>query len=168
MGFWSRLARTLRADRRERHEAEIDEEIQFHLAMKTRDGSSAREVRWRFGPAHAIRQETRAAGVLQWLESFLQDARYGLRQLRQTPTLTLAIVLSLTIGIGANTAIFGLVDAALIKSLPVPDASSLAVVEWMSHDWPKKLAQGHTGSTNDDQPGRIVASSFGGGARRLH
>jgi predicted permease len=95
------------------------------------------------------------------LESFLQDAKYGLRQLRQTPMLTLAIVISLTIGIGANTAIFGLVDAALIKGLPVPSASSLAVVEWMSHDWPKKLARGHTGTTADDQPGRLVASSFG-------
>jgi predicted permease len=95
------------------------------------------------------------------LESFLQDAKYGLRQLRHSSMLMLAIVHSLTIGIGANTAIFGLVDAALIKSLPVPNASSLAVVEWMSHDWPKKLARGHTGTTDDDQPGRIVASSFG-------
>jgi predicted permease len=162
MGLWSRLTRTFRADRRDRHAAEIDEEIQFHLAMKARDGHTARETRLRFGPADAIRQETRAAGIVQGLESLLQDARYGLRQLRQTPALTLAIVLSLTIGIGANTAIFGLVDAALIKGLPVPDPGALAVVQWASPDWPKPLVTGHTGTTDDDATGRILAaSSFG-------
>src|SRR5690349_18793316 len=106
MGIWSRLARTLRADHRDRHQDEIDEELQFHLAMKARDGESARETRLRFGPRDAIREETRAAGIVPWLESVTQDARYGLRQLRRTPALTVAIVLSLTIGIGANAAIF--------------------------------------------------------------
>src|SRR5262245_26947618 len=118
MGFLARLARTLRIDRRRQHEDEVDEEIQFHLAMQARERGSAREARLRFGPADAIREETRAAGILPWLESVLQDARYGLRQLRRTPTLTLAIVLSLAIGIGANAAIFQLIDTALIQGLP--------------------------------------------------
>src|SRR5689334_18979147 len=109
MGFWARLMRTLHADDRRRHENDIDEEIQFHLAMQARDGQSAREARLRFGPRDAIRQETRAAGILQGLESLLQDVRYGVRQLRQAPAVTLAIVFSLAIGIGANTAIFDLV-----------------------------------------------------------
>src|SRR5690242_18336834 len=69
MGIWSRLARTLRADHRDRHQDEIDEELQFHLAMKARDGENARETRLRFGPRDAIREETRAAGILPWLES---------------------------------------------------------------------------------------------------
>src|SRR5689334_9319144 len=136
MGLWARLTRTLRADRRDRYEAEIDEEIRFHLDMKTQDGGSAREARLRFGPADAIRDETRAAGILPWLESLLQDARYGVRQLRRTPALTLAIVLSLTIGLGANTAIFSLIDAMLMRSLPVPDPEALSVVEWTSPRWP--------------------------------
>jgi predicted permease len=162
MGIWSRLARTLRADRRDRHQDEIDEELQFHLAMKAREGESARETRLRFGPRDAIREETRAAGILPWLESVLQDARYGLRQLRRTPALTVAIVLSLTIGIGANAAIFQLVDTALIKGLPVPDPGSLVVVQWKADSWPAKLATGHSGTTDDDGAGHIfAASSFG-------
>jgi macrolide transport system ATP-binding/permease protein len=162
MGVWSRLMRTLRADRRARHEDEISEEIEFHLAMKARDaGGGAREARLRFGPRDAIREETRAAGVVQWLESFLQDTRYGLRQLRRAPALTLAVVLSLTIGIGANSAIFHLVDTKLVKGLPVPDAGSLVVVHWVSKSWPGALASGHSGTTDDDTPGQIIASSFG-------
>jgi len=144
MGFWSRLARTLRADRRNRYEDEIDEEIRFHLAMKAREGQNAREARLRFGHPDAIRQDTRAAGILQGLESLLQDARYGLRQLRRTPALTLAIVLSVTIGIGANTAIFSLVDAALIKPLPVPDPGSLVVVHWSFKGWPARSRRATT------------------------
>jgi predicted permease len=166
MGMWSRLMRTLRADRRERYEDEIGEEIEFHLAMKVRDGRNGdgpREARLRFGHPDVIGQETRAAGILQWLESFVQDARYGVRQLRRTPALTLAIVLSLTIGIGANSAIFALVDAALLKGLPVPDAGSLVVVNWTtSHGWPSAIATGHNGTTDDDlPPGHFIASSFG-------
>jgi predicted permease len=161
MGFWSRLARTLRAGQRDRHEQEIDEEIQFHLAMKARDGQSPREARLRFGHPDVIRQDTRAAGILHWLESLLQDARYGLRQLRRTPALTLAVVLSLTIGIGANTAIFALVDRTLIAGLPVPDPGSLVVVNWTADHWPNTLARGHTGTTDDDESGHVVASSFG-------
>jgi predicted permease len=69
-------------------------------------------------------------GIATWLESVLQDARYGLRQLRKSPALSLAIVLSLAIGLGANTAIFALVDAALLKPLPVHDPDQLVMLEW--------------------------------------
>ena len=58
-------------------------------------------------------------GIIEWLDSALQDARFGLRQVRKTPALVLAVVLSLTIGMGANTAIFSLVDAVILKMLPV-------------------------------------------------
>src|SRR5262245_169179 len=130
MGLWTRLVRTLRHQPRDRYEAEIDEEIQFHRAMQARDGMSPREARLRFGHADVIRVETRGAGVFVWLESLLQDLRYGVRQLRRTPVITLAVIASLTIGIGANTAMFGLVDAALLRPLPVPDPHRLAVVMW--------------------------------------
>lgn len=75
-------------------------------------------------------------GIIEWLDSALQDARYGLRQLCKTPELVLAVVLSLTIGIGANTAIFTLVDAAILKPLPVKDPDSLRIVEWTNEIFP--------------------------------
>ena len=75
-------------------------------------------------------------GIVEWLDSALQDARYGLRQLRKTPALVLAVVLSLTVGVGANTAIFSLVDAAILRPLPVKDPNSLRIVEWLNQGFP--------------------------------
>ena len=78
-------------------------------------------------------------GIIQWLDSTLQDARYGLRQLRRTPALALAVVLSLTVGFGANTAIFSLVDAAILKPLPVSNPDALIIVEWTNEGFPPGL-----------------------------
>jgi predicted permease len=163
MSFWSRLRKTISHNTAD---AEIEEEIEFHLAMKTREGQDPREARLRFGNPTTIREETRAMGIFEWLESVLQDARYGLRQLRRTPAVTLAVILSLVVGIGANTAIFSIVDAALLKSLPVDDPLSLRVIQWTTNNgWPEALAQGHSGTTNGDPHGRMQGSSFG---PRLH
>jgi hypothetical protein len=155
MGLWDRLVRTLRADQRDRYDDEIDEEIRFHLAMKQRELESAREARLRFGHPDTIRAETRAAGVVAWLESLLQDARYGLRQLRKTPVIMFAVVVSLTMGIGANTAMFGLVDATLVRPLPVPDPDSLVNVLWATRRGaPEPLVRSHNGWSEGgvDQP----------------
>jgi predicted permease len=72
-----------------------------------------------------------------WLDSTMADLRYGLRQLRRTPAVTLAILLSLAVGLGANAAIFSLLDAALLKPLPVADPGSLVIVEWTHHGFPE-------------------------------
>jgi hypothetical protein len=158
MSFWSRLRKTFV---RGHHDAEIDEEIQFHLAMKTREGYDPRESRLRFGNPTVIREQTRAMGIFEWLDSLLQDARYGLRQLRRTPALTFSIILSLVVGIGANTAIFSIVNAALLKSLPVADPQSLQIFDWVSQGgWPKGLCNSHRGSTDGEAEGRIEGSSF--------
>ena len=127
MGLWSRIKRTFRGGG---HNAEIQEELQFHLHMDAAGGHSSRETHLRLGNVTRIEEETRAMGIVDWLDSALQDVRYGLRQLRKTPALVAAVVLSLGIGVGANTAIFSLVDAALLKPLPVKDPDSLRIVEW--------------------------------------
>ena len=101
MGMWSRIRKTFRGDR---HTAEIQEELQFHLQMDAAQGHDAREARMRLGHVARIEEETRAVGIVEWLDSAMQDARYGLRQLRKAPALVTAVVLSLAIGVGANTA----------------------------------------------------------------
>jgi predicted permease len=131
--MWSRLVRTFRTGR---HDADIEAELQFHLDMDVADGRSRREARLRLGNVARIHEETREAGILEWLDSVLRDIRFGLRQLRRTPGLSIAVVLSLAIGIGANTAIFSLVDAALVRPLPVTDPDSLRLVIWTSHAFP--------------------------------
>ncbi len=134
MGMWSRIRKTLRGGR---HSAEIQEELQFHLYMDVAGGYDQREARMRLGSVTRIQEETRAMGIIEWLDSALQDAGYGLRQLRKTPALVAAVVLSLAIGVGANTAIFSLVDAAILRPLPVKDPDALRILEWTNKGFPE-------------------------------
>lgn len=157
MGFWSKLRKTFQPDR---HNAEIDEEIRFHLAMKQQAGSDPRETAIRFGNAVKIREETRGAGILGWLDSLTKDVRYGLRQFRRSSILTFAIVLSLAIGIGANSGIFNIVDAAMLKALPVSDPKSLVLVEWSTtQGWPEALCNDYSGDTTGNPAGPMQGSS---------
>ncbi len=74
--------------------------------------------------------------MFHWLESILQDLRYGLRQFRKAPGLFLAVVASLAIGLGANIAIFSLIDAAVLRPLPVEDPDRLFQLEWRNDGMP--------------------------------
>lgn len=96
----------------------------------------------------------------EWLYSVLQDARYGLRQMGQTPAVMLAVVLSLTIGVGANTAIFSLFDAAILKPLPVKNPDSLRIVEWTNDGFPE-VASNINGTFTRISGGRAQGSSVG-------
>jgi predicted permease len=112
---------------------EIDEEQRFHLEARTADlvrGGLARdaaesEAARRFGNRLLLRDESRDVKVLPWVESVVQDARYALRGLRKSRGFTFAATLTLALGIGATTAIFGVMDALLLKPLPVRDPASL-------------------------------------------
>src|SRR5262245_18262674 len=99
MSVWSRIRNSLR---RGRLDADIDEELRFHLEMDQAGGRDRRAARLRLGNVARIREETRAMSLFEWIESVLADVRYGARQLRHTPALFAAVVLSLTIGIGAS------------------------------------------------------------------
>ena len=133
MSLWSKIRNSIRGGRLD---ADIDDELRFHLEMDEAGGRDRRAARLRLGNVTRIREETRAMSLIEWLESILADARYGLRQLRHTPVLFAAVVLSLTIGIGASTAIFSLVDAAILKRLPVADPDRLLILEWVHEDFP--------------------------------
>ena len=157
MSFWSRLIRTLHP---ERHEQDVEEELRYHLAMKEQDGWDSRAARVRFGNASRLKEETRAQGALTWLESLARDVRYGLRQLRKNPTLSFVVIVSLALGIGANSAIFSLVDAALLKPLPVKNPRELRIVQWSSRGWPEALCNNMTGDTEGDPVVKMQGSSI--------
>jgi len=161
MSFWSRLQRTASS---RRHAEEIRDELQFHLDMDVASGRDPREARIRLGNRSRIEEETRAVGIVAWIESCAQDVRYGWRQMRRAPVLTLAVLLSLTIGIGANTAIFSLLDAAILKPLPVPDAKQLRILEWTNDGYPPGL-ENINGDTTI-AAGRFRASSVGANVYR--
>jgi predicted permease len=116
---------------------ELDSELQFHIDMRAeanqRAGMSKAEARRQaqlsFGNALLERERTRDAGVARWLDAILQDLRYALRMMGRSPGLASVIVLSLALGIGANTAFFTLTNALLLRTLPVHDPNSLVSLE---------------------------------------
>jgi predicted permease len=155
MGLWSRLRRTVRAGRLD---DDIDEELQFHLEMDQAGGRDPRAARLRLGNVARIREETRAMRTMEWLGSVLTDARYGLRHLRATPALVAAVVLSLTIGIGASAAIVSLVDAAIFRPLPVADPNRLIILEWTHAAFPAGITN-HNGEYRRMAEGKFQGSS---------
>jgi predicted permease len=112
---------------------ELDEEMRLHREMKERElragGAAAEEARYAaaraFGNVTALGERGRAAWGWRWLEDFLQDLRFGTRMLRKNPGFTIVAVSTLALGIGVNTAIFTLVHAVMLKSLPVAKPQQL-------------------------------------------
>jgi len=119
--------------RRHQREQELDEEVQAHLRMAAQErmeqGETAEQARAaavrEFGNVSLVKEVTRDVWGFRWLETLLQDLRYGLRQLSRNPGFTAVAVLTLALGIGATTAIFSLVDAVLLKMLPVQEPEEL-------------------------------------------
>jgi predicted permease len=152
---------------RSTQEHELDDELRFHLEMKTNEniaaGMQPGEARYAalraFGNPGLKREETRAMWGWNWLEHLGQDLRYGLRALRQSRGFTAVAVLSLALGIGANTAIFSLIDAVLLKTLPVDDPEHLVALQWASQGWPEVI-DNISGTMYPDDAGRNTSLSF--------
>jgi predicted permease len=114
-------------------DAELEEEMRLHVELRQQEklesgADDARSAaRRQFGNATVLREESRAAWGWEWLEHFVQDAIYGVRAMLRSPGVTLVALLSLALGIGANTAIFSLMDALMLRSLPVTNPQQLVI-----------------------------------------
>jgi len=116
---------------------DVSDEIKQHLKEKIEElvagGMSSKEAayaaRREFGNVSLIENDSHAVWRWPTMESFFADVRYALRTLRKSPGFTAAAILTLALGIGANTAIFQLLDAVRLRNLPVRDPQSLALVE---------------------------------------
>src|SRR5688572_7262316 len=121
------------ATRPARDEALLRAEINDHIARQTADNLRAglppvearRQALLKFGSVEAVKDTYRDQRGLPLLETLSRDARHAIRSLRRTPAFTAAVILTLALGIGANTAVFAVIDSILIQPLPYPQAEAL-------------------------------------------
>ena len=122
MSWWSRVTNVFRGDGLSR---EIDEELESHIAEAMEQGRDAAEARRDFGSMLRTREASRDVRLAAWLDSVRADAVFGWRQLVKRKVTSLAAVLSLALAIGACTSAFRLIDALLLRPLPVAHAERL-------------------------------------------
>jgi macrolide transport system ATP-binding/permease protein len=159
---------------RRRKEAEIHEELRFHLeeeaAEREQRGIAPEQAKWaahrELGNATLLHEHVRAVWVWTRLEQFVQDVHYALRVMWASKMFSSLAILSLALGIGANTAIYSFMDAIMLRSLPVSDPSSLVILQWHG---PSRWQGGvrrpsvlHTmsGTTYDDHKLGVIAGIF--------
>jgi predicted permease len=142
-----RLANLLR---RRSLNAEIDEELQFHLDSRIRDNvadgmsvdEARRDAHRRFGSPLGVRDGVRDANILVSLESILQDLRFAVRSILRRPGFALLAVTTLALGIGANAAIFTIVESVLVRPLPFPESERLQIISFAQNRRPVWLYPG--------------------------
>src|SRR5438552_3476791 len=125
MSWFSRVANAFRGDRLSH---EIDEELESHIAEAIEQGRDPVEARRSFGSAFRHLDDSRDVKLIAWLDSLRADVIFGWRQLRKRKVTSAAAILSLALAIGACTSAFRLIDALLLRPLPVSDPDRLYAV----------------------------------------
>ncbi len=143
----------------------LREEMELHLAEKAAeleaDGMTPEyamaEARRRFGNVGLKHEESREIWMTRFLSEFGQDVRYGWRTMTANKAFSALAVLSLALGIGANTAIYSLMESILLRPLPVADPESLVVLNWHSRP-PQNASKMGTRHSRSTSPANILAA----------
>jgi len=152
--------------RRDRLDDELREEMGLHVELRTTElvergvppaEAHAAALR-RFGNATLLREDTRTMWGFGALDTWVHDVRYGVRMMSRTRALTAVVVVSLAIGIGANTAIFSVAHDVVLRKLPVPAPDELVLLGWVSST--KTLPGGLWGRLGDSSTGGYQSTSF--------
>src|SRR5277367_1311651 len=123
--LWRRLHWLLHRDQFER---EFDEEIRNHLAMKAEEQGSLEAAYRKFGNVTLLKEESRFMWIGTFWEQLAQDLRYGLRNMASHKLFSAMAILSLALGIGANTAIYSFMDAIMLRAMPVRQPQELVIL----------------------------------------
>jgi predicted permease len=142
-----------------KRELELEEEVRSHLKMaageRVERGETKEEAerasRREFGNVGLVKEVTREIWGWRWLGDSYEDAHYGIRTLSKSLGFTSIAILTLALGIGANTAIFSMIDAALLRALPVRDSNQLVLFEWHAHKEPKNGSSSSYGDCNQER-----------------
>lgn len=153
---------------RSKVESELAEELQYHLDRQIEIfigrgmlPEQARSAALRnMSGLEQQKEKCREARGVGLIEDLLSDSRYALRTFRKNPSLVLVIVASLTLGIGANTAIFSVINVVSLKMLPVHDPQRLVLLNWSSKAWPHVFIDDLEGNGGRDAGGMMSSSSF--------
>ena len=163
MAWYSRALNLLR---RNRVSNDIAREMSFHVAERADDlvsagmnpTDAAREAQRRFGHRSTLHETTRDVDMLTWLESFMSDVKHASRVLRASPGFTVVVVVSLALGIGANTAIFSLINAVMVRALPVESPEQL--VTFSNKSYGTELSYPLWEAIRDSKSGLASATAF--------
>src|SRR5215470_9074435 len=152
---------------RKQRERDLERELRSDMELETAEqearglpSDQARDAARRaLGNLTLIQEDTREMWGWSWFERFFQDIRFAVRLFRKAPAFTAVALLSLALGIGANTAVFSLLDAVLLKTLPVREPDSLRILTWVRTG--KEPVPSHSGyATKDQKTGLRVSGSF--------
>ncbi len=137
--------------RRSRVEADLQREIDLHIEQLARERMAAGmaesealvAAKREFGTVSITKEECRDMRRISFIEDLTRDLAFAFRALTKSPGFTLTALLSLALGIGANTAIYSFMDAVMMRALPVPDPQNLVIVNWRAKGWPRVVHHQH-------------------------